>query len=91
MAPSRPSTPSSHRPRKKRKLLANSYPSSSFDLVIDANTSNPRPAFPLVAFLWPARGGVSQWLILPLVLMVVGLFRWATSLWGYSGACAIVV
>ncbi|KAF4771611.1 hypothetical protein HAV15_004365 [Penicillium sp. str.  len=43
------------------------------------------PAFPLVSFLWAARAGVSQWLILPLVLMAVGLFRWAVSLWGYSG------
>lgn len=43
------------------------------------------PSFPLAAFLWPARGSVSQWVVLPLILMVVGLFRWAAGLWGYSG------
>lgn len=43
------------------------------------------PAFPLAAFLWPARTSLSQWEVLPLVLMVVGLFRWAAGLWGYSG------
>ena len=43
------------------------------------------PAFPLVAFFWPARKSTSQWLILPLVLMFVGLFRWCAGLWGYSG------
>ncbi|KAL1960708.1 hypothetical protein VTO42DRAFT_6538 [Malbranchea cinnamomea] len=86
MAFPRPPTPTpSYRPRKKRKLLSHSSPSSTFDLVVNANTSNPYPAFPLAAFLWPARGGFSQWLILPLILMAVGLFRWATSLWGYSG------
>jgi hypothetical protein len=31
---------------------------------------------------------LSQWEVLPLILMVVGLFRWAAGLWGYSGeAC----
>lgn len=58
---------------------------SNVDLLFDAHTSKPSPAFPLVSFLWPARAGVSQWLVLPVVLMVVGLFRWATSLWGHSG------
>ncbi|KAL6871991.1 glycosyltransferase family 57 protein [Trichoderma novae-zelandiae] len=43
------------------------------------------PAFPLAAFLWPARTSLSQWEVLPLVLMVIGLFRWAAGLWGYSG------
>lgn len=43
------------------------------------------PAFPLVAFFWPARKSTSQWLILPLVLMFVGLFRWCAGLWAYSG------
>ncbi|PGH09632.1 hypothetical protein AJ80_07661 [Polytolypa hystricis UAMH7299] len=75
----------SYRPRKKRRLLSMSSPGSGTDLLVDANTSKPSPAFPLVAFLWPARAGVSQWLMLPVILIVVGLFRWATSLWGYSG------
>jgi alpha-1,3-glucosyltransferase len=48
------------------------------------------PAFPLAAFLWPARGTVSQWELLPLILMAVGLFRWAAGLWGYSGEIALL-
>lgn len=48
------------------------------------------PVFPLASFLWPARGSVSQWEVLPLILMVVGLFRWAAGLWGYSGKCALI-
>ncbi|KAJ9328129.1 CAZyme family GT57 [Paecilomyces variotii] len=79
-----PSTPSSHRPRKKRNVFTTS-PTSNNDLVQDPSSSHPSPAFPLVSFLWGARAGVSQWLILPLILMTVGLFRWAVSLWGYSG------
>ncbi|PHH62387.1 hypothetical protein CDD81_7183 [Ophiocordyceps australis] len=43
------------------------------------------PSFPLAAFLWPARTSSSQWEVLPLILMVVGLFKWAAGLWGYSG------
>jgi alpha-1,3-glucosyltransferase len=43
------------------------------------------PTFPLASLLWPARGSVSQWELLPLILMAVGLFRWAAGLWGYSG------
>ncbi|KAF7136657.1 hypothetical protein CNMCM5793_005935 [Aspergillus hiratsukae] len=76
-----PPTPSSHRPRKRRK-----YPSGSNNsLILETEGGKSSPAFPLVSFLWAARAGVSQWLVLPLILMVVGLFRWAVSLWGYSG------
>ncbi|KAF4258122.1 hypothetical protein KXW98_006955 [Aspergillus fumigatus] len=76
-----PTTPSSHRPRKRRK-----YPTGSNNsLILEAEGGKSSPAFPLVSFLWAARAGVSQWLVLPLILMVVGLFRWAVSLWGYSG------
>ncbi|ODH28218.1 hypothetical protein ACO22_03990 [Paracoccidioides brasiliensis] len=76
-------TPSpSHRPRKKRRLLS---AQSNINLIVNADSSNPSPAFPLVSLLWPARAGISQWVVLPLILMVVGLFRWSTSLWGYSG------
>jgi alpha-1,3-glucosyltransferase len=60
-----PSTPSSHKPRKKH--------------------SHQKPTFPLTAFLWPERGSTSQWIVLPLILMVSGLFRWALALWPYSG------
>jgi hypothetical protein len=78
-----PPTPSSHRPRKRRK-----YPTGSNNsLILEAEGGKSSPAFPLVSFLWAARAGVSQWLVLPLILMVVGLFRWAVSLWGYSGLC----
>ncbi|KAJ5372757.1 hypothetical protein N7517_004763 [Penicillium concentricum] len=78
-----PPTPSSHRPRKKRKVATS--PGSNNNLILDLGDGKQSPAFPLVSFLWAARAGVSQWLILPLVLMAVGLFRWAVSLWGYSG------
>jgi alpha-1,3-glucosyltransferase len=54
-------------------------------LDVDSNTHERKPAFPLVAFLWPAKGTVSQWVTIPLILMAVGLFRWAAGLWGYSG------
>ncbi|KAF2460078.1 glycosyl transferase [Lineolata rhizophorae] len=43
-----------------------------------------QPHFPLVSFLRPAKGE-SQWIVLPLILMAAGLFRWATAMWDYSG------
>ncbi|OJJ48170.1 hypothetical protein ASPZODRAFT_150453 [Penicilliopsis zonata CBS 506.65] len=79
-----PPTPSSHRPRKKHKLPG-SVPGSNNSLILSSGNEKSFPAFPLVSFLWAGRAGVSQWLILPLILMAVGLFRWAVSLWGYSG------
>ncbi|EEP76569.1 predicted protein [Uncinocarpus reesii 1704] len=85
MTTPRPSAPPSHRPRKKRPFLAGTSLSTNVDLIVGANTAEPSPAFPLVAFLWPARTGVSQWLVLPIILMVAGLFRWTVGLWGYSG------
>ncbi|OJJ99445.1 hypothetical protein ASPACDRAFT_79352 [Aspergillus aculeatus ATCC 16872] len=75
--------PSSYRPRKKRKFPS-SYTGSNDSLIAESGGKSS-PAFPLVSFLWSARAGVSQWLVLPLVLMAVGLFRWAVGLWGYSG------
>ncbi|PYH79698.1 glucosyltransferase [Aspergillus uvarum CBS 121591] len=75
--------PSSYRPRKKRKFPS-SYTGSNNSLIAESGGKSS-PAFPLVSFLWSARAGVSQWLVLPLVLMAAGLFRWAVSLWGYSG------
>lgn len=54
-------------------------------LDLDQSSHSRKPAFPLVAFLWPAKGVVSQWITIPVILMVVGLFRWTTGLWGYSG------
>lgn len=79
-----PPTPSSYRPRKKRRVPP-SHSGSNNNLILDTGDGKSVPAFPLVSFLWAARAGVSPWLILPVILMVVGLFRWAVGLWGYSG------
>ncbi|KAL2807663.1 ALG6, ALG8 glycosyltransferase family-domain-containing protein [Aspergillus granulosus] len=78
------SNTASYRPRRKRKSSA-FFAGSNNSLTLDAGDGNFTPAFPLVSFLWGARAGVSQWLVLPLTLMAVGLFRWAVGLWGYSG------
>ncbi|CAK7272670.1 Glucosyltransferase-like protein [Sporothrix epigloea] len=92
-------SPSPHKPRRRIKktgvladLDANSGTGSngggSGDLGRPVTVSEGlarSPAYPLAAFLWPARSSVSQWELLPLILMVVGLFRWAAGLWGYSG------
>ncbi|KAH7379307.1 ALG6, ALG8 glycosyltransferase family-domain-containing protein [Phaeosphaeria sp. MPI-PUGE-AT-0046c] len=75
-----------HKPRRRRKIEEGSLAHVNHGtLDLDEETQARTPAFPLVAFLWPAKGTVSQWVTIPLVLMVVGLFRWTTSLWGYSG------
>ncbi|RYO77238.1 hypothetical protein DL766_003830 [Monosporascus sp. MC13-8B] len=71
---------SSHKPRRKIRKTTE----------LDGKVANAEPlirtpSFPLAALLWPARGSLSQWEVLPLILMVVGLFRWAAGLWGYSG------
>jgi alpha-1,3-glucosyltransferase len=79
------SSPVSYRPRQKKKLPSSLSGSNNNDLILDPGSAQAAPAFPLVSFMWSARGATSQWLILPLILMVVGLFRWAVSLWGYSG------
>ena len=76
----------SHKPRKKRKDLGLVRSATVTDIVnIDSENNSIVPEFPLVAFLWPARGTTSQWILLPLILMIVGLFRWSVGLWGYSG------
>ena len=79
------STPSSsHRPRKKRKIVQRSE--TLTDLAnLDPLTNAVQPEFNLVAFLLPARGTTSQWLLIPLILMFTGLFRWVVGYWGYSG------
>ncbi|KAI5459818.1 family 57 glycosyltransferase [Mariannaea sp. PMI_226] len=73
-------SPSPHKPRSRAKKPGNTprKPVRSEALV-------RTPAFPLASFLWPARTSSSQWEVLPLILMVTGLFRWAAGLWGYSG------
>nr|POF12765.1 putative dolichyl pyrophosphate man9glcnac2 alpha-1,3-glucosyltransferase [Quercus suber] len=74
----------SHRPRKKRVALANS--STNGTTVHDDAINSEIPAFPLAALFWPAKStNLSPWILLPCILMVVFLFRWATALWGYSG------
>ncbi|KAI1383506.1 glycosyltransferase family 57 protein [Hypoxylon trugodes] len=74
-------SPSPHKPRRKTKKTAH------FDSTVSVKPEAliRTPSFPLAAFLWPARSSLSQWEVLPLILMVVGLFRWAAGLWGYSG------
>lgn len=74
-------TPTAHKPRRK----AAKKPGAPDVIVAKPEALIRTPSFPLAAFLWPARGSVSQWEVLPLVLMAVGLFRWAAGLWGYSG------
>lgn len=72
-----------HKPRRKAKAEANDIdgsPNKTREVLVRA------PTFPLASFLWPARTSSSQWEVLPLVLMVAGLFRWAAGLWGYSGS-----
>ncbi|KAL8724045.1 MAG: hypothetical protein Q9181_007014 [Wetmoreana brouardii] len=74
----------SHKPRKRRKEEASTQ--NKRGIVQSGNkTRTSVPQFPLASFLWPAKKSTSQWVILPLVLMAVGLFRWATGFWGYSG------
>jgi len=78
--------PSPYKPRRKAKKTGSANASEVSSVA--SSTKRPqvgnRPTYPLAAFLWPARN-VSQWEILPLILMAVGLFRWAAGLWGYSG------
>ncbi|QPG97386.1 hypothetical protein C2857_006240 [Epichloe festucae Fl1] len=74
-------SPSPHKPRRKAKDANGSdalIRTRSEALVRD-------PSFPLAAFLWPARTSSTQWEVLPAILMVACLFRWAAGLWGYSG------
>lgn len=81
---------SSHKPRRSRRrddvALSRSSGSSVHGLLtIDPITKEQRPSFALVAFLYPAKGTTSRWVALPVILIAVGLFRWCTGFWGYSG------
>lgn len=79
-------SPAGHRPRRRRKMEEGSLAHVAHGtLDLDHATNARTPAFPLVAFLWPAKGTVSPWVSVPLILMAVGLFRWTVGLWGYSG------
>ncbi|KAF1996264.1 glycosyltransferase family 57 protein [Amniculicola lignicola CBS 123094] len=80
------SSPTAHKPRRRRKIEEGSLAHVTHGTIdVDLDTDSRKPAFPLVAFLWPAKGTVSQWVTIPLILMVAGLFRWSVALWGYSG------
>lgn len=78
------STPSSHKPRRKRKADTSTNGSNG-TITVDVESNQETPAFPLVAFFWSARTSTSQWILLPCILMIVGLFRWCTAIWPYSG------
>lgn len=80
-------SPASHKPRRRRKIEDGSLAHVTHGTLSVSHDSSAarKPAFPLVAFLWPAKGTVSQWVTMPLILMAVGLFRWTVGLWGYSG------
>ncbi|OAF98948.1 glucosyltransferase [Paraphaeosphaeria sporulosa] len=79
-------SPQGYKPRRRRKIEEGSLAHVTHGtLDLDQSSHARKPAFPLVAFLWPAKGVVSQWITIPVILMVVGLFRWTTGLWGYSG------
>ncbi|KFY42005.1 hypothetical protein V494_02664 [Pseudogymnoascus sp. VKM F-4513 (FW-928)] len=90
-------TPSPHKPRRKGKKAGNEVSFASNVIKhsagrvkdstgsLSTSSTGMKPAYPLAAFMWSARGGVSQWTVLPIVLMVVGMIRWAAGLWGYSG------
>ncbi|KAI5796653.1 glycosyl transferase [Geopyxis carbonaria] len=45
----------------------------------------PYPGFPLASFLHPLRSTASQWLVIPILLLVAFLLRWAVGLGAYSG------
>ena len=88
-------TTSPHKPRKKGKKSGNEVTFANEVIkhsagrikthkIATASSAGTKPAYPLASFLWSARG-ISQWTVLPIILMVVGLFRWAAGLWGYSG------
>jgi alpha-1,3-glucosyltransferase len=80
-------TSSPHKPRRKTKASSNGSEQASLTSTPAPGrpSASSKPTYPLAALLWPARSSLSQWEILPLVLMAVGLFRWAAGLWGYSG------
>lgn len=79
---SSPSTP--HKPRKKKRQLVRSNTLSDI-ATLEPGSNSIKPEFNLVAFLLPARGTVSQWILIPLILIFAALFRWSIGVWDYSG------
>ncbi|KAL8404250.1 hypothetical protein RB594_009201 [Gaeumannomyces avenae] len=81
-----PQTPRARKPKKAAASAAAVKPQSPVSPKSPKAEALVRvPTFPLAAFLWPARSSATQWEVSALTLMVVGLFRWAAGLWGYSG------
>ena len=80
-----PAPLSQSKARKKKNGDSPPVKSSNELARSDKKVGAQSPSFPLAAFFWPARGNTSQWVLLPLILMSVGLFRWCAGLWGYSG------
>ncbi|KAG6042068.1 hypothetical protein E4U41_006189 [Claviceps citrina] len=72
-------------PRKPRRKVQDGGNGSDTLMRTRSQALVRAPSFPLAAFLWPARTSSTQWEVLPAILMVAGLFRWAAGLWGYSG------
>ncbi|KAM0332368.1 hypothetical protein ACHAQA_002645 [Verticillium albo-atrum] len=81
--------PSPHKARRRAKKPSPTPTQATTIVNVSSSTKSDAvskaPLFPLASLLWAARGSASQWEVLPLILMVVGLFRWAAGLWGYSG------
>lgn len=89
-------SPSPHKPRRKGKKAGNEVSFANEVIkhsagrirktsgITTTSSRGSKPVFPLASFLWSARG-TTQWTVLPIILMVVGMFRWAAGLWGYSG------
>ncbi|KAK0313314.1 Glucosyltransferase-like protein [Friedmanniomyces endolithicus] len=69
-----PSPPTAYRSRKKRRPEQ----STSTGTVILDSSKTQKPAFPLVAFFWPAKGtNTSQWITLPVILIwMLGRIGW---------------
>ncbi|KAJ8061679.1 hypothetical protein OCU04_009480 [Sclerotinia nivalis] len=82
-------SPSPHKPRSRgqqyKKAMSESDSIATPTAPAARRTGGNQPTYPLASLLWSARSSTSQWVVLPLILMAVGLFRWATGLWGYSG------
>ena len=76
-----------HKPKRKVKKSSDVTSSNAAQNAVALNprTNAQEPAFALASFFWPARRGTSQWVTLPLLLMVASLFRWVVGFWGYSG------
>ena len=76
-----------YKPRRKKnssQVVKNNDQGTDI-VLLDDQHSQQTPEFPLVAFLWPAKEHTSSWAVLPLILLIVGLFQWALGLWDYSG------